>query len=259
MTAMLSSTAGVTVNTVDPVAPANAALIVVGPTATALANPFVPWASEIVAMPVSDEPHVTSVVRSCVELSENVPVAVNCWVRPSGTDGFAGVTAIDCRAAEVTVRSAWPDAPVAGSVARMNARPGPVAVARPTVGAALETVATTVASELQVTESVTFAVVPSENVPVAVNWTVVRFAILGAAGETAMHSTIGAVTEMPAVPDVPSTVATIVVAPTPSALARPCVPAVLEIAATEPFVALHIADAVRFLVEPSEKVPVAVS
>ena len=36
-------------------------------------------------------------------LSLNVPVAENCCVRPFEIDGLAGVTAIDCSAAVVTV------------------------------------------------------------------------------------------------------------------------------------------------------------
>ena len=41
------------------------------------------------------EAQVTWVVTSCVELSEYVPVAVNCWVNPTGRLGLAGVTAIE--------------------------------------------------------------------------------------------------------------------------------------------------------------------
>ena len=36
-------------------------------------------------------------------LSEYVPVAVNCCVRPFAIDGFAGVTAIDSNVAAITV------------------------------------------------------------------------------------------------------------------------------------------------------------
>ena len=31
---------------------------------------------------------------TAVELSQYVPVAVNCWVRPAAIDGLAGVTAM---------------------------------------------------------------------------------------------------------------------------------------------------------------------
>ena len=53
----------------------------------------------IVATEVVAEAQVTWLVRSCVELSEKVPVAVNCSVSPLATLGFAGVTAIDWSAA----------------------------------------------------------------------------------------------------------------------------------------------------------------
>jgi hypothetical protein len=54
------------------------AVIVVVPTATELANPSLPPALLIVAVSGLLELQVTAVVRSCVVLSENVPVAVNC-------------------------------------------------------------------------------------------------------------------------------------------------------------------------------------
>src|SRR6202012_1386763 len=55
------------------------------------------------------EDQVTEVVRFCVLLSLNVPVAVNCCVAPFAIDGDAGVTAIDrsvAAAAGLTVRLA---------------------------------------------------------------------------------------------------------------------------------------------------------
>jgi hypothetical protein len=60
---------------------------------------------------VSDELQVTVLVIFCVELSLNVPVAVNCCVFPAATDGFAGVTAIDTRVAFVTVSVVDPTTP----------------------------------------------------------------------------------------------------------------------------------------------------
>jgi hypothetical protein len=55
----------------------------------------------IVATDVVAEAHVTEFVMFCVELSLNVPVAVNCWVLPFAIDGFAGVTAIDTSVGDV--------------------------------------------------------------------------------------------------------------------------------------------------------------
>jgi hypothetical protein len=91
---------GTTVSAAVPLIAPDTALIVTGPPAfTPVARPCVPAVLLIVAMVVSDELHVTEFVRFCVELSLNVPVAVNCCVFPTATDGFAGVTAIDASAA----------------------------------------------------------------------------------------------------------------------------------------------------------------
>ena len=70
-------------------------MIVDVPAATPVASPAV----LIVATDDVADAQVTWLVRFCVELSENVPVAVNCWVAPAVMLGLAGVTAIDCRVA----------------------------------------------------------------------------------------------------------------------------------------------------------------
>ena len=70
VTAMDTSVAGVTVSVVDPVILPDVAVIVVEPAATDVARPFEPAALLMVATPTADEPQVTAVVRSCVELSE---------------------------------------------------------------------------------------------------------------------------------------------------------------------------------------------
>jgi hypothetical protein len=62
----------------------------------------------MVAAVVLEELHVTELVRSCVLLFENVPVAVNCKVDPAATEPFAGVTAIDTSVAAVTLRPVEP-------------------------------------------------------------------------------------------------------------------------------------------------------
>jgi len=93
-TAMEVSVGGTrTVSVVVPVTLLIAAEIVAPPAETAVAKP----AALMVAMPVFDEVHVTWLVRSCVLLSEYVPVAVNCCVAPTDRVGFAGVTAIDVK------------------------------------------------------------------------------------------------------------------------------------------------------------------
>jgi hypothetical protein len=54
------------------------AVIVVVPAATGVALPLLPAALLIVATDGTDELQVADVVRSCIVLSEKVPVALNC-------------------------------------------------------------------------------------------------------------------------------------------------------------------------------------
>ena len=72
-----SSTAGLTVSTVEPVIPSSVALIVVGPCPTPVARPCDPEVLEMVATDVAVDAQVTWLVRFSVELSEKVPTAVN--------------------------------------------------------------------------------------------------------------------------------------------------------------------------------------
>jgi len=80
-----------TVRVVEPLIAPETALIVVVPTATAVATP----ADVIVATPVLEDDHVAEVVRFCVVLSLNEPVAVNCCVPPVWTDGALGLSEIE--------------------------------------------------------------------------------------------------------------------------------------------------------------------
>ena len=61
--------------------------------------------------------------------SLNVPVAVNCCVAPFAIDGFAGVTAIDCNVAAVTVSTVEPL--IDDDVAVIVELPTPAPLARP--------------------------------------------------------------------------------------------------------------------------------
>ena len=72
-------------------------------------------------------------------------MAVNCWVSPLATLGFAGVTAIDWSTAALTVSTVEPL--IAPSVALMLEVPVATAVASP----AAVMVATEVVAEAQVT------------------------------------------------------------------------------------------------------------
>ena len=76
-----------------------------------------------------------------------MPVTVNCCEEPNVSDGPAGVTAIDTRAAGVTVRVAVPDTEF--DVAVMVVVPVPTLVARPELPAVLLTVPTDAADEVQ--------------------------------------------------------------------------------------------------------------
>jgi hypothetical protein len=78
---------------------------------------------------------------------------------------------------------------------------------------------------------------------------------------TAMLVSVAAVTASVAVPFFPPNAAvTLIPVPTPVPVARPFVPAVLEIVALPvPPVAVHVAPLVRSYWVPSEKEPVAVN
>ena len=84
-------------------------------------------------------------------------MAVNCCVVPSGMDALAGVTAMETRAAAVTVSAGVLLLVTAPSTALIVVGPVPTLVARP---AALM-VAMEVADEVQVALLVRFCVLPS--------------------------------------------------------------------------------------------------
>jgi len=160
VTAIEDRVAAVTVRAAVPVLPLKVAVMVTAPAALAVARPLL----ATVALVVLDEVQVTCVVIFWVVESEYVPVAVNCWVLPTGTLAVAGVTAMeDNVAAAVTVRVAVPVLPLKAAV--MVAEPAALAVARPL----LATVAVVVLDEVQVTCVVISRVVPSEYVPLAEN------------------------------------------------------------------------------------------
>ncbi len=81
---------------------------------------------------------------------------MNCCVCPFAIEGDAGVTAIETRAAAVTVMVV--DPVMLPELALMVVVPTATALARPLA----EMVATVVAEELQVTVAVKFCVLPSE-------------------------------------------------------------------------------------------------
>ena len=144
----------VTVTVAVPEMLPDVAVIVVEPPAKAVANPLDPAALLILATDAVDEFHVTDVVRFCVELSEYVPVAVNCCDAPTAMVGLAGVIASDTSVAAVTVSVAVPD--TLPDVAVIVVEPAATEVALPLEPAALLIAATVVYDELQDTAVVRF-------------------------------------------------------------------------------------------------------
>ena len=124
-------------------------MMVVEPAETGVANPLEPVVLLMVATDPAEELQATCDVRSWVELSENVPLAVNCWEVPIAIFGFSGSNDIDCSMADVTVRVVVPE--ILPNVAEMAVEPVPTDVARPLEPAALLIDATDPADELQVT------------------------------------------------------------------------------------------------------------
>jgi hypothetical protein len=149
---VICATGATTVSVVLAEIPFNVAPMLVIPAAAAVARPD----KLIAAVAGVPELHVALVVTFCVLPSLYVPVAVNCRVAPVTSVGFAGVTAIDCSVAAVTVSVAEllltdPD------VALIVVLPTPAPVAKPEA----LMVATVVADELHVAVLVRFCVLPS--------------------------------------------------------------------------------------------------
>jgi hypothetical protein len=242
---MDTSVGGSAVSPVLPVTPPDVAEMVVVPTATVLARPPV----AIVAVPASVEAQVAEAVRSAVEPSEYVPVAVNCCVTPAATTGFAGVTAMEASTGGSTVSVALPVTPP--EAAEIVAVPGAWVVARPLVAM----VAAAAFVDVQVTEAVRFCVEPSVYVPVAVNGSVSPAGTLTLAGVTVMETSAAGVTVSVAFPVMLLEVAEIVVAPGATVVARPPAPMVAAAVLDDAQAAVDV----RFWVEPSVYVPVAVN
>lgn len=110
--------------------------------------------------------------------------------------------------------------------------------------------------EDHVAELVRFCVVPSLNVPVAVNCSLVPLAIEAFAVVIVIDCSVAAVTAKGRAFDVmPFSAAVTLVDPTASPLARPLVLIVAALVLEES----HVVDAVKFCVVPSLKVPIAVN
>jgi hypothetical protein len=199
-TVMDTSSTGVIVKVaLSEVIPEKLAVIVVVPSEWDVASPFEPDVLLIVATPESKEFQVTNDVKSCLELSVNVPVAMNCWVCPRAILAmlwFAGVvTLIDLSTSLVTV-SVAEDEGTESNVAVMMAVPTSTAVASPFEPDVSLTVATAVLDVAQVTNDVTSCVLQlPDKVPMAVNCCVVPLAILVPVGDVAIDATADEVSD----------------------------------------------------------------
>jgi hypothetical protein len=114
-----------TVSPVDPLIAPKSALIVLPPVATLVSRPWL----LMVAAAGFEEVQTTEAVTSCVLLSLNVPVALNCFVVPTAILEFAGVTTIEIKVAPEIVSDAVPLTDPALAV--IVATPVPTLVARP--------------------------------------------------------------------------------------------------------------------------------
>jgi len=100
----------------------------------------------------------------------------------------------------------------------------------------------------QWTVSVRFWVLPSEKVPVAVNWMPLRLTVMTLLGETAIDTRTALVTVMPSVPLMPPEVATALKVPVVWPVATP-----VELTTpTEGVCEDQVTELVRFCVVPSE-------
>ena len=131
-TAIETTTAGVTVSVVVALTDPELAVMIDEPVARVDARP----ALVIVATALAAEVHSTEDVKSSVEPSVKVPVAVNWSVKPLAILGSFGVMAIDVTTAGVTVSVVVPT--MDPSVAEMVEEPVASVDARPS----LEIVAT---------------------------------------------------------------------------------------------------------------------
>jgi hypothetical protein len=175
-------------------------------------------------------------------------VAVNWSVVPGAIEAVTGVTPIDTNVAAVAVSVAEPL--TEPNVAVIVAVPGSTLVASPIVE---EMVATVGALELHCTLPVMSWVLPSLNVPVAVNCCVTPSGSVGIAGVTAIETRVADVTVTFAEPLIEAEVAVTPVPPIATLLAAP---RLLTVAMLE-FALLQVAVAVRSRVLPSLYVPVA--
>jgi len=155
-----SSDAALTVSAALPEKVPDVAEMSVEPAATAADRPRDPAVLLTVATVVDVELQVTDAVRSCVLLSEKMPVAVNCLVVPRAMRAAAGDTSSASSDAARTFSVVLPETVPEAAV--IVVVPAASALARPWLPTVLLIVDTAVDDELQVTEAVRSKLVWSE-------------------------------------------------------------------------------------------------
>jgi hypothetical protein len=198
VTAIDVNCTGPTVMFAVPLTPpvAAAAVTVHPPVATVVAFPPL----VIVSTLEFEEVQVTFPVTSFVVPSEYVPAALNCFFSPSAIVALPGITLIELRrelpTASVVVLE------IAAELALIVELPGTRALASPGVPETLM-VATAGLDEVQVTVAVISRVLPSENLPLAVNFCVRPAATEGLAGLICREDRTGCPVPPPAPPIAP--------------------------------------------------------
>lgn len=185
--------------------------------------------------------------------SLNVPVAVKKTLIPVAPLLLLGWIAIDTKFAELTVSVVFPLTD--SNDAEMVVVPTFLPVASPLT--VIE--ATEFADEDQETTSLTFWLLPSENVAVAVNCSARPRGKLGFAGLTLSEVAAALVTVSDAVPEIAPEVAVIVVLPPATPCAKPWVGDELPMVAAAVFEDVQVTLPVMFCVLLSLKVPVAMN
>jgi hypothetical protein len=207
--------------------PSVVAEIVTVPAATPVTWPRRLRACVVLATNLFDDVQLHCVVRICVVLSLNVPVAVSWIVAPTATDGFAGVMAIETSVALVTVSVV--EAVFPWKLAVISVVPAATPVASPCVPAELEIVAVAPTLEVQDATVVMSWVEPSLNKHVATNCSVVPFAICGLVGVSVIVLHVAFVTVSCVLPVEVPNAAVMVVVPVLLVVARPSKPGWFEI------------------------------
>ena len=178
-----------------------------------------------------------------------VPIAWNCWLVNCAIFPFSGRIVMEDNVASWTLTVVLPL--IEPEVAEIVREPRVKAAANPPglIDAMVSF------EDAQVTVPVMSCVLPSENVPVAVNcWTVPRTRA-GFAGVMAIETRIAWVTVRVLDPDTPDSVALMVAEPVARLLAKP----EPVIVATPLLDEAQAAEAVMSFVDPSRYLPVAVN